>query len=259
MRYLGQDAARQDPAGGPGTLTLTLTSFLTLLSLTLTLTLGKIRLAGRGCRDAGDKARRVTGGQYPPQHQPQQEGQDQAQGQGQGGLIDKAWVRTNEAKLALFAREFPGTALDVGSSSGEVVVARPKAHTAHLGKERDPNPNPHLGKERENFRALPSSLQRKRRRMLTALCVFDLASGGRETLSAGELHEYTMRERERLLRLLGLVQEGEMAFPRVPRACHDALFEPFCITRAVLCCHLAVASEQLRSLREEEPSAQVGP
>jgi len=90
-----------------------------------------------------------------------------------------------------------------------------------------------------------------------AMAIFEIASGGGDSLSLDELESFASRERSRLLRFISLVKEGEVAFPHFEQNYRaDQLGEmPFSVTRALLCCHLLSSSAQLHSLREAAAAA----
>lgn len=153
--------------------------------------------------------------------------------------FSKVWIKDADQRLQQWQSTSPKSALDFSYSKNELLIREKRGLISGAGL-------------RKNYLLQPSSIHRKKRRLLTALAVFELASGGGDTMSIAALEQYVSRERTRLLRFVSLVNEGEAPLPHIQMDYVQQMCElPFSFTRALLCCHFLSSSEQFRTLCDE--------
>lgn len=95
---------------------------------------------------------------------------------------------------------------------------------------------------------LPVSRDRKYRRLMFALSIFEDVSKRGDMVDAAELKQYLENERSSLIHAVTLIRAGVMTLPSVSANFVPELSEQFSLSRGVICSHLLASSDKLNQL-----------
>jgi len=166
------------------------------------------------------------------------------------------WVISTEKLIYRYRELYPHSDLDVSYSQGELTnkgrVARVNKDSAHAkynaAARRASTAAPPDEKTAKFEMGAPSSEQRKLRRFVLALSLFDLAGGGAESIDVASLRAHLLMQRGRVRKALSLANEGAINWPLLKQDFHLHLSLAFLPERAILAMHLLRYSDSLQRL-----------